>query len=151
MVFGAGWPLTMVGLDVTERALAGEQVMERVGGLGTPVSAAILGLMRFYAENQLRETGSLEPPVHDPCAVARVARPELLEVRMARVEVEVSGRLTTGMTVTDFRTRPDRPANASVATALDVDGFWDLFVDAVGRLQTAESRRASGAPAGSDR
>jgi inosine-uridine nucleoside N-ribohydrolase len=38
------------------------------------------------------------------------------------------------MTVTEFRPSPGRPANASVATGLDVDGFWDLFIEAVGRL-----------------
>jgi purine nucleosidase len=134
VVFEAGWPLTMVGLDVTERALAGEQVLQRIASLGTPVSTAIVGLLRFYAERQFRETGSLEPPVHDPCAVARVARPELLEQRPARVGIELAGRLTTGMTVTDFRPSPERPANASVATGLDVDGFWGLFIEAVGRL-----------------
>jgi purine nucleosidase len=135
IVFAAGWPLTMVGLDVTEQALAGEHEVERIGSLGTPVSAAVLGLLRFYAESQLRETGRLAPPVHDPCAVARVARPGLLEVRQARVEVEVTGRLTAGMTVTDFRPPAKRPANASVATGIDVAGLWDLFVEALGRLR----------------
>jgi purine nucleosidase len=134
MVFAAGWPLTMVGLDVTERALAGEEQLERIAALDTPVSAAVMGLLRFYGESQLRETGSPQPPVHDPCAVARVARPELLQVRAARVEVELAGRLTAGMTVTDFRP-PDRPTNADVATAIDVAGFWELFVEALGRLR----------------
>jgi purine nucleosidase len=143
VVFGAGWPLTMVGLDVTERALAGEQVLERLGSLGTPVSAAVVDLLRFYAESHLRATGSLEPPVHDPCAVARVARPELLEVRPARVEVELFGRLTSGMTVTDFRPPSDRPANVAVATAIDVKGFWELFLEAVGRLQSPEVEKVT--------
>jgi purine nucleosidase len=135
IVFSAGWPLTMVGLDITEQALAREQHVERIAALGSPVSAAVLGLLRFYAESHLRETGSLAPPVHDPCAVARVARPDLLQVRPARVEVEVTGRLTSGMTVTDFRPAPDRPANTSVATAIDVDAFWDLFVESLERLR----------------
>jgi purine nucleosidase len=134
MVFAAGWPLTMVGLDVTERALAGEEQLERIAALDTPVSEAVMGLLRFYGESQLRETGSPQPPVHDPCAVARVARPELLEVRAARVEVELAGRLTAGMTVTDFRPT-DRPTNADVATAIEVAGFWELFVEALGRLR----------------
>jgi purine nucleosidase len=134
IVFGAGWPLTIVGLDVTETALAGESVLERIASLETPISAAVLGLLRFYAESQLRATGSLEPPVHDPCAVARVARPELVEARPALVEVELAGRLTRGMTVTDFRVGEGRPPNAAVATRLDVAGFWDLFVDSLGRI-----------------
>jgi purine nucleosidase len=135
VVFGAGWPVTMVGLDVTEQVLAREEQLERIAALDTPVSRAVAGLLRFYGESQLRETGSPHPPVHDPCAVAGVARPQLLEVRPARVEVELSGRLTAGMTVTDFRPSPDHPVNAEVATTIDEAGFWDLFVDALGRLQ----------------
>lgn len=135
IVFAAGWPLTMVGLDVTEQAVAGQQQLERIAALGTPVSAAVIELLSFYAGNSLRQTGREAPPVHDPCAVARVARPHLLEVREARVEVEVTGRLTAGMTVTDFRPPAGGPANVSVATGIDVAGFWDLFVEALGRLR----------------
>jgi purine nucleosidase len=137
IVFAAGWPLTMVGLDVTEQALAGEGVVEQIAALDTPVSAAVVDLLRFYARSQLRETGRLEAPVHDPCAVARIARPELVQVRPARVEVELAGRLTAGMTVTDFRPTPERPVNADVATALDLAGFWDLFLQALRRTTPA--------------
>jgi inosine-uridine nucleoside N-ribohydrolase len=63
--------------------------------------------------------------------VARVARPQLVECREAYVEVELSGRLTSGTTVTDFAKNKGRPFNAKVGTGLAVDGFWNLFVDAV--------------------
>jgi purine nucleosidase len=135
VVFGAGWPVTMVGLDVTEQVLAADEQQARISALDTPVSSAVMGLLRFYGESQLRETGSPHPPVHDPCAVAAAARPELLQVRPAHVDVELAGRLTSGMTVTDFRPSPDHRVNASVATTIDEAGFWDLFVDALGRLQ----------------
>jgi purine nucleosidase len=132
IVFDAGWPVTMVGLEVTHMALATAGVFSRIEGLRTPVSDAVMGMMRFYQEQQLREGGIAAPPVHDPCAVARVARPELVSCSDARVEVELAGRLTTGMTVTDFRPR-NGPFNAKVGTSLEVDGFWDLFIDALAR------------------
>ncbi|MBJ7610705.1 MAG: nucleoside hydrolase [Candidatus Dormibacteraeota bacterium] len=135
VVFGGGWPVTMVGLDVTEQVLAREEELERIAALDTPVSRAVMGLLRFYGESQLRETGTSHPPVHDPCAVAGVARPQLLQLRPARVDVELAGRLTAGMTVTDFRPPPDHAVNAGVATTIDQAGFWELFVDALGRLQ----------------
>jgi inosine-uridine nucleoside N-ribohydrolase len=69
--------------------------------------------------------------VHDPCAVARVARPGLLTVADAFVAVETHGEWTAGMTVTDFDLRLGRPANAQVATQLDADGFWALMLDAL--------------------
>jgi purine nucleosidase len=134
MVFGGGWPVTMIGLEVTEMALATEDVFQRIDAVATPVAKAASGMLRFYQAQQQREGGTAAPPVHDPCAVARVARPELVESRDAYIEVELAGRLTTGMTVTDFRSLEGRPSNARAGTSLAVEGFWDLFIDALARI-----------------
>ncbi|MGH9063070.1 MAG: nucleoside hydrolase [Acidimicrobiales bacterium] len=131
VVFGAGWPLTMVGLDLTHQAGASPELVERVGALGTEVSRMVVDLLGFFRAACRRAESFSDPPVHDPCAVARVARPELVEVRDAHVAVEVHGELTSGMTVTDFRDEPGRPPNAKVATRLDQEGFWALMVDAL--------------------
>ncbi len=131
IVFEAGWPVTMIGLDVTQMAGATEQVLERISALGTPVADAVVGMLGFYRDQQLRELGVGAPHVHDPCAVARVARPELVTCREARVDVELAGRFTAGMTVTDFHRREGITFNATVGTALEVEGFWDLFVAAL--------------------
>jgi purine nucleosidase len=136
IVFGGGWPVTMIGLEVTEMALATEDVFGRIDAVGTPVAKAVSGMLRFYQAQQLREIGNAAPPVHDPCAVARIARPELVETRDAYIEVELAGRLTTGMTVTDFRSVEGRPFNAKAGTSLAVEGFWDFFLDALARIVT---------------
>jgi purine nucleosidase len=134
IVFEAGWDVTMIGLEVTELALATEEVFSAIAALGTPVADAVVGMLRFYQEQQRRESGISAPPVHDPCAVARVAAPQLVPTREARVDVELAGRFTTGMTVTEFRRRPGVKFNAKVGTGLDVSGFWELFVDALTRI-----------------
>jgi purine nucleosidase len=134
IVFGGGWPVTMIGLEVTELAVATEDVFQRIDAVATPVAKAVSGMLRFYQAQQLREVGIAAPPLHDPCAVARVARPGLVETRDAYIEVELAGRLTTGMTVTDFRRVEGRPFNAKAGIRLAVAGFWDLFLDALGRI-----------------
>jgi purine nucleosidase len=48
------------------------------------------------------------------------------------VQVETSGRFTSGMTVTDFS--PSIIPNARVATAIDADRFWELVLDAYGSV-----------------
>jgi purine nucleosidase/pyrimidine-specific ribonucleoside hydrolase len=131
VVFGAGWPLTMVGLDLTHQALVTPQVLERIAGLGTPLAATVTRMLRFYGSRASLPGGV---PLHDPCAVARVIAPELIECRDAFVAVETRGEWTRGMTVTDLAGRLGRPANAAVATALDAPAFWDLLLDALGRL-----------------
>ncbi len=129
IVFEAGWPLTMVGLDLTHQALATPEVVARIRGLGTPLARTVVDLLEFYGART--PAGLAGAPVHDPCAVARVVRPELVECLPAFVAVETHGRWTSGMTVVDFRA--ERP-NAQVATRLDVDGFWDLMVGAIERI-----------------
>lgn len=129
IVFEAGWPLTMIGLEVTHMAGATPDVIARISELRNPVAEAVVGMLGFLREQVMRETGIDAPHIHDACAVAFVARPELVSRQDARVDVEVTGRFTSGMTVTDFR--PGAAFNAKVGTSLDVPGFWDLFIGAL--------------------
>jgi len=133
IVFGAGWPLTMIGLEVTHMAGATRDVMSRISALKTPVAQAAVGMLEFLREQVMREHGFDAPHVHDACAVARVAKPDLVETRAAHVDVEVDGRYTFGMTVTDFG--KDAKANTHVGTSLDAPAFWNLFVDSLARLR----------------
>jgi purine nucleosidase len=131
VVFGAGWPLTMVGLDLTHQAAVTPDVIDRVAAIGSPLAGTVVRMLRFLGRTAAAEPG---PPLHDPCAVARVIDPALVGCRDAFVAVETRGRWTQGMTVVDFAGRLGHPHNASVATALDVPAFWDLLVDALERL-----------------
>ena len=134
LVFGAGWPVTMIGLDLTHQAVATPEVVERIHALDSGVSRMVTALLDFYGAAYRRSgvaAGTAGPPVHDPCAVARVARPDLIGVRDAFVTVETKGEWTSGMTVTDFHGSLGRPVNAQVAMTLDAGGFWDLVVGAL--------------------
>ncbi len=134
IVFGGGWPVTMIGLEVTERALAGPDVLERIERLGTPVAEAVVGLLEFYAEQHRRETGMNDPPVHDPCTIAQLVAPDLIPLQPGHVEIELTGTHTLGMTVTWFREHRDRPFNARVGMGINAAGFWDLFVETLARI-----------------
>jgi len=135
IVFAAGWTVTMVGLDVTLQALATTAVRARMRGLGRLADDLLLPALAGYTgaghgPGPERADGT---PVHDVCAVARVAAPGLITCAPARVEVETAGRWTSGMTVTDF-TAAAVDRNALVAVAIDTDGFWDLVLDAYARV-----------------
>ena len=118
-VFDADWQVVMVGLDLTLQATANGPVVERLGRLGVLAHELILPLATFWAgENSSNGHGQA---VHDVCAVAHVARPDLFASRPARVRVETTGEFTSGRTVVDF----DSPfPNAIVPVTLDVAGFW---------------------------
>ena len=124
----------MVGLNLTHQAGATPEVVERIRSLGTPLAQTVVELMAFFRSTYRVAEGRPDPPVHDACAVARVARPELVQVEQAFVVVETKGEWTDGMTVTDFYGRLGRPPNAQVATVLDREGFWDAMVGAIAAL-----------------
>jgi inosine-uridine nucleoside N-ribohydrolase len=145
IVFSAGWPVTMVGLDLTHQAGAPQQVLDTFRAMGTPVGVMAADLLEFYRGSYHRDGRAGDPPVHDPCAVARVARPGLIAVREAFVTVETKGEWTAGMTVTDFDGRFGHPPNAKVATTLDAAGFWDLMIGAVAALGEGSAQGASAA------
>lgn len=128
-VFEAGWPLTMVGLDLTHQARVTGEVMDRIAAVGSPLTDVVTQLLRFYGRRYTMPDG---PPLHDPCAVARVIDPEVVACREAFVAVETQGRWTRGMTVVDFAGRLGEQPNAAVATTLDVPRFWDLMLEALG-------------------
>jgi inosine-uridine nucleoside N-ribohydrolase len=134
IVFEAGWPLTMVGLELTHQAGASQQVIDEIGAIGTALSGTVVELLTFFGGTYREVHGFEAPPVHDPCAVARVARPELVTLQDAFVAVETHGQWTAGMTVTDFDLQLGHKANAEVATHLDADGFWALMLDALRAL-----------------
>jgi len=139
LVFSAGWPVTMVGLDLTHQAIATPAVTERIRSLDSSVSRMVTALLKFYGASYRRSGvpgAAGGPPVHDPCAVARVASPALITVTDAFVVVETSGQWTSGMTVTDFRGALGHPPNTRVATTLDAGGFWDLVLAALATFGT---------------
>ena len=74
------------------------------------------------------------PPVHDPCAVAYVIDPNVMTTRTVPVDIELTGTLTLGMTVADFRNPPEPDCHTQVAVTLDHGYFWDLIVDALERI-----------------
>jgi purine nucleosidase len=135
VVFGAGWTVTMIGLDVTLRARATAAVRDRMRGLGRLADDLLLPCLSGYrnVSSDPWSHAAEGPAVHDVCAVAAVAAPELITFRPARVEVETAGRWTAGMTVTDFAA-PASDCNTRVGVAIDAGGFWDLVLGAYGRV-----------------
>ncbi len=133
IVFDAPWRVTMIGLDLTHQATCPPAVQESLRSLGSGPARFADQLLTFYRRAYFESTGLADPPVHDACAIAYVAAPELFETRPAHVRVETRGALTAGTTVTDF-TAHAPGAGHDVAVKLDADAFWDLLLDAISRL-----------------
>ena len=138
IVFNEPWPLTMVGLDLTHEALATPAVVEAIAAIGTAPSRFVGELLEFFGETYREQQGFEHPPVHDPCAVAFVIDPTVMQVTRVPLDVELAGTLTLGMTVADFRAPAPADCTTQVAGKLDHAKFWSLVVDALERIGDPE-------------
>ncbi|MEW6635568.1 MAG: nucleoside hydrolase [Actinomycetota bacterium] len=132
-VFESGLPITMSGLDVTHRAVAGPAQRERLRSLGRPGNA-VADLLEFFAETYKEIYGFDAPPLHDPVAVAAVIEPSILHTRPMRVDIECESELTRGETVCDLYGVTGKPPNARVGIDLDKERFFNLLYMSLARL-----------------
>jgi inosine-uridine nucleoside N-ribohydrolase len=130
-VFASGIDLTMIGLDVTHKALftrAHEQHLEgRVGEL-------VRALLEVYGEFHRRQYGWEGSPIHDAVAVAHVARPDLLETFDRGVKIDTGPELSRGRTYVDVWGRTGWERNAHVAVDIRAADFLDLLVQRLNSL-----------------
>ena len=130
MVFGAGMPITMCGLDVTHAAQVMDGDIERIRAIANPIARTVAELLDFFMiYHRDPKWGFVGAPLHDPCTIAWLLRPELFTGIECHVSVETQGQYTVGMTVVDrYRLSPHEP-NATVLLGVERQGFIDLLVE----------------------
>ena len=133
-VLGSGIRFTMVGLNVTHRALVTTRVRERLAAVGNRTAAFGDELLEFFCRTNDEVFGMPDGPLHDPVAVAVLADPDAVEVVHTRLDVELVGSETVGATSVDLDGMLAREPNAHVAVGLDVERFWAAVELAYGRL-----------------
>ena len=132
-VFASGLDVTMIGLDVTHRALMTAGHAERLRAAGR-VGTLVAELWTFYNRFHSRIYDLPGSPVHDAMAVAHVIRGDLVRTRHVNVEVDCASELCRGRTVADVWGRTGRPANAHVGVDVDADAFLELLVERIASL-----------------
>jgi inosine-uridine nucleoside N-ribohydrolase len=132
-VFHAGIDTTMIGLDVTHRAVTTPALQARVRAAGT-VGAFVADLVDFFTVYHRTTYGWDGAPIHDAVAVAHVLRAGLVTTVARNVEIELESDLCRGRTVVDRWNRSERAVNAHVGVDLDAEAFFDLLVERIARL-----------------
>ena len=133
VVFRSGVPLTVLPLDVTHKALTTRARNDAFRAAGR-VGEVVAGWTGFFERFDKEKYGSEGAPLHDPCVIAWLLRPDLFSGREINVEIEVASPLTRGMTVADWWRVTDRPANALFIGDVDADGFFALLAERIARL-----------------
>jgi purine nucleosidase len=130
-VFASGCDMVVLGLDATHQVRATEAriaALEAVGGALAPTAAAML---RFSQRIEREVVGRDAAPLHDPCTVAWLLRPELFRLRPCRIAVETGSDLTRGHTAVEFRVEATG-ARHLWATEVDGQGVFDLITERLG-------------------
>ncbi len=134
IVFDAGAPMVVMSLDVTHKALTTRARVEAFRALGTEPGRMVAEWTDFFERFDKEKYGSEGAPLHDPCTIAYLIRPELFTGRHVNVEVETKGEFTSGMTVADWWRVSGREPNALWIGDLDAEGFFALLSERIGRL-----------------
>lgn len=146
IVFQAGWPLTMVGLDVGDKTLLSQKYLDQLNMKHGPVNDFVHGVAQYLIALSAK-FGSSGTPMYDPLAVGVAIDASLVKAPAMHVEVETRGEFTRGETVANRRGAVERNVlhgdryviegveqvspNARVCTDVDADRFLQMFVSRV--------------------
>jgi purine nucleosidase len=137
IVFRCGRPLTVMGLDVTHQVLATPARRDRIRAIDNEAARATAGMLDFFNRHDTVKYGSMGAPLHDPCTVAFLLKPDLFEGKLCNISIETESELTMGNTAVDFWHVTDRTKNATWIHAVDADGFYDLLIERLSRFSNA--------------
>ena len=129
VVYRSGIPITMAGLDVTEKALVFPEDFERIRALNNPVSSVVADWLAFFYQFH-RSMGYPGAPVHDAVAVAALIAPEIMKTEEMYVAIELTGDYCRGTTVGDRLGVLKKTPNAKAIVGIDRKAFVDLLVEA---------------------
>ncbi|MHA6644814.1 nucleoside hydrolase [Mesorhizobium sp. A623] len=134
IVLKSGVPIVMMPLDVTHKALTSAARTATIRNIGTSVGQAVADMLEFFERFDEAKYGTDGGPLHDPCVIAYLLKPDLFKGRDCNVVVETTSELTMGMTVIDWWGVTGRPKNALVMRDIDHDGFFALLTERLARL-----------------
>jgi purine nucleosidase len=132
MVFGAPWPVAVVGLDVTQRTIMSRDYLVSLRDRGGAAGRFVWDVSRHYEafhEQSAQLTGIY---VHDSSAVAYVLAPHLYTTRNGPVRVLTDG-IAVGQTIQKPSTMPvpapdwDTRPESKVCLDVDVPGMLALY------------------------
>ena len=134
IVLDCGRPITVHGLDVTHQVLAAPGHAERLARAGGEVARRLAPLLHPAAGSRGARFGPDRSPIHDPCTIAWLLRPELFRSEEVSVACETDGTHTSGATVVDWWGVTGREPNARWVTEADGEAVLDLLIERIARL-----------------
>lgn len=136
IVFDAGVPVVMSGLDLTRQVPVTPELMERLRSQKTQVSQALVEIIESRPSNHF-EPGMTVSVLHDPTVVVYLLRPDLFKGREAYVSIDTNAGASMGRSNVYFSS--SEPSNAFVLEEVNLEGFYDVMLDLLSSYQKKES------------
>jgi purine nucleosidase len=127
IVLRCGCPIVMMSLDVTHQVLTTRKRVDAIRNLDSTVGEPIASLIEFYERYDEEKYHLDGAPLHDPCTIAYLLKPDLFSLKEVNVEVETEGDFTRGATVVDYWDVTERTPNVQWAHSVDDEGFFKLL------------------------
>ena len=127
IVLRCGRPIVMMSLDVTHQVLTTRKRVDAIRNLDSTVGEPIASLIEFYERYDEEKYHLDGAPLHDPCTIAYLIKPDLFSLKEVNVEVETEGDFTRGATVVDYWDVTERIPNVQWAHSVDDEGFFKLL------------------------
>ena len=123
-VFQAGFDLTMVGLDVTQKVRLTTDHVAILDKYAAPENRPIVDYLKqalpfYFRFNRLQNNCLDHCPVHDPLAMLAAVDPSVVTVRTIPARVECGGSFCRGMVVADLREHPIEAPGVSICVDVD--------------------------------
>ncbi len=129
IVLKCGRPIIMFGLDVTHKVMTNPARVAAIRALDNPVAQAAAGMLDFFGKHDSEKYSAQGAPLHDPCTIAWLLKPELFELKPCHIAVETGSELTLGHTAVDFWGVTSNEPNTLWAHGVDEQGFFDLLTE----------------------
>jgi len=127
IVYSAGIPITMIGLEVTDKAIITKADIDPIRAIGTPWADAAAEIIDIIVDIHMQRYGKPGGIVYDACTVAALIDPSVVRTQPMHIDVELDGKYTRGRTVADTRGRKDMPVNVDVGTDIDRELFLKIL------------------------
>ncbi len=134
LVLEAGVPLTLIPLDCTYQALTTPLRVSIFRDMTNKAGPAVAAMLDVFERFDKEKFGTEGAPLHDPCVIAWLLKPELFKSKQVNVSVECESDLTLGMTVVDWWRVTSRKLNANYVRAMNTDRFFNLLTERIARL-----------------
>ena len=132
LVFTQQWPVTVVGLDVTQQSIMNHAYIQKLRQQSDVYGDFIYQISRFYSDFHNQSVGLDGFYVHDSSAVAYVLAPELFKIQQGPIRVVCEGP-AIGMTLCKTLEKAfpvdgwqDKPTQ-QVCIDVDSQGLLDLY------------------------